>query len=118
MKDVIEEQRQALLKGLHPLWNSELEGMRVIAKALDGAVRESFQKIQVEADYVIAHLEGDAGRLEMAAPKLPHVGRLLSGFAKALRYYARRLADSNATKDENPSNLIVLPGADRGVNGT
>ena len=109
MKDVIEEQRQLLLKETRPLWNSELESDRKIAAALDGSIREVFHKIEVEVDFVIAHLEGDAGRLEMGARKVVATRPLLVQFAKAMRYYARRLESSGVANESEETRLIVLP---------
>ena len=105
MKDVIEQQRLRLLNFVEP------------GHALRGEINMSFNALQVEVDFMIAHLEGNAGRLEVAARKLSNTGVLLNRFARALRYYARRLSDSTAQPEgaglaaELPERkLIVLPG--------
>jgi hypothetical protein len=104
LKDVIEQQRQRLLNFVD------------IGHPLRGEIDMAFNTLQVEADFVIAHLEGDAGRLEVAARKLSMTAVLLNRFAKALRYYARRLGDSSAPEERmaepQQQKLIVLPGSE------
>ncbi len=111
MKDVIEEQRQLLLKETKPLWNSESESDRKLAAAIDYSVRECFQRIQVEADFLINRMQGDAGLIERAATKLPSVGDMLQRYAELLRGYAARLESSQAPEvGPNRSKIITLDG--------
>jgi len=115
MKDVIEE-RQVLLKETRPLWNSEAESDRKLAAAIDYVIKEAFLKIQVEADFIINRLRGEAGIIERAAGKLPRTKDVLIAQANIMRGYAARIEDSQAPEFNErsvpviESNIITPPG--------
>jgi hypothetical protein len=110
MKDVIEEQRQALAEKLRDL-TGHLASDLGLRSRINLAINESFLKITNEADFIVTRMQGDAGQIEQAARRLPSVGKLLRHYAGLLRGYAARLESSQAPEvDPNRSKIITLDG--------
>lgn len=105
MKKVLDEQRHGCLEELE---NGEL----TVAK-----LRASFDAIDTELGWFLAKLDGDARKMEMAAPKLPVTGELVKNYAAMLRAYADMLRGEK--KEES---RIILPfgspSRTGGVNGS